>query len=316
MRVPLAAALILAGLLFGGCSSPSDRAAAPAAAPAAGEEAAQTAAPEAAEGSKAGYVLLLAPEIPSRNGPIQASLRDAATHAERPAASWNWFVNGDRVPVTDPVLPPEWFRRGDEIRAEAVPRDDGLTVSSRLLRAANAPPAIGGVGLEPTAPRKGDVVTATARTLDPDGDPVRVRYKWFLNGKPVREDERNAYSLDGAKKGDQLHCEAIPDDGYARGPGGVSPVVEVVNASPRILSVPPSRAAPGAPFVYLMRVEDPDGDPLRIELAAGPPGIALDGETIRWTPPADASGALPVVVRVTDGAGGEARQEFTLTVSK
>jgi hypothetical protein len=264
-----------------------------------------------------GYIVLLSTQAPTRKDPVKASLRDAVTHAESRAVAWRWRVNGETLPVTEQVLPVWRFRRGDEVWAEASTGEGGRTlIVSQRVRVMNAPPVVTAVAIDPMAPKKGDTITATAAVSDLDEDPVHVLYKWKVNEKLVQEGERNDFSLAGAKKGDQVHCEAVPDDGISTGGWAASPIVEVANSPPRILSLPPATAASGGPFTYTLRAEDPDGDPMIFEIVSGPPGIVLEGVTVRWAPAAGVSGPQHVVLRVTDNAGGEARQEFTLTLSE
>lgn len=312
--------LFWALLAGAGCSSPSQHApetgAAPGSPPPGGETGSPGASPARTD-APMGHVVLLSTQTPTRKEPIHASLRDGVTHAEIPAVAWRWYVNGETAPVSDPVLPVSSFRRGDEVIAEAVAgQGSGTAVPSQRVRVRNAPPVVTSVTIDPTVPKKGEVLSATAAASDLDDDPVRILYRWRVNGKLVQEDDRNRYSLADAKKGDQVHCEAVPDDGTAKGVWAASPIVEVVNSPPRILTLPPARAASGAPYLYPLRAEDPDGDSIRIEIVSGPPGMVLDGETVVWAPAADVSGIQRAVLRVTDDAGGEARQEFSLVVSK
>jgi hypothetical protein len=58
--------------------------------------------------------------------------------------------------------------------------------------------------------------------------------------------------------------------------------------------------------------DDPDGDPLEFTMTEGPKGASFDAGTFRWAPTSEFRETAPVVLRVSDGAGGEARQEFVL----
>ena len=248
---------------------------------------------------------------------VNATLRDVATHQEKPAERWRWLVNGQERVSDSPIFPSGVARRGDELMAEAVyPSKTGeLTVRSRKLLVANALPRVAGVSLNKLNPGRGETLRVSATGEDPDGDPVRLTYRWLVDGKIVQEGEKNEYRLVSEKKGDQIHCEVLSHDGFAAGNWSATPVVEVTNSPPRFLAKPPSAAGPDGSFSYQVSVEDPDGDPVKIELLKGPAGMALDRDTIRWRPEAGFRGEAAVVIRITDGAGGETRQEFTLLVA-
>lgn len=87
------------------------------------------------------------------------------------------------------------------------------------------------------------------------------------------------------------------------------------NRDPRIGSTPRTTVGLGQPYLYLLRVADPDGDPLTVALEAAPVGMTLDPENaVSWQPAATQLGSHTVRVRVTDGQGGEAVQEFAVEV--
>ena len=121
------------------------------------------------------------------------------------------------------------------------------------------------------------------------------------------------------------------------GPGEVSEVVRPVfqvpgrlaftfdvavygtpNRAPRFESVPRADASPGRGYVYVVSASDPDGDPVRYGLAAGPAGMSVDPVTgrISWTPTGTELGAFDVAVTASDGRGGTSVQRFTVTSSE
>ena len=105
--------------------------------------------------------------------------------------------------------------------------------------------------------------------------------------------------------------------------GGVATqgmTIEVVatapNDPPVIHSQPRLRARVTQPYVYLIEAHDPNGDPLSFHLDAGPAGMTVDeGGVVRWTPPAETlETTSPVAIRVEDGRGGVATQQFNIQV--
>ena len=105
-------------------------------------------------------------------------------------------------------------------------------------------------------------------------------------------------------------------DGSASSFQNFTILVSVINKPPRIVSAPVTEATAGIPYIYEARAVDPDGDELEYSLAAWPGGMSigrLDGR-INWTPSRELSGNFTVAIRASDGNGGEARQDFTLSV--
>lgn len=273
--------------------------------------------PAAASNAEGTFVVTLFPARPTRRDPAKATLRDAVTHTERHASSWKWFVNGERAGSDEPVLPAGEAKRGDTVWAEASAFSEGrgITVTSPRVLVANSLPAVSDVSFDSLSPKKGAILKVSVKSSDPDGDPVRLTYKWVVNGRVVQEGEKSDYRLASEKKGDQVHCEVYPHDGHSLGTWTSTPIVEVRNSPPRLLSQPPPSAGPGGTFSYKVSAEDIDGDPVQIELLEGPEGMVLESDTVRWSPGPGFQGEGTVILRVTDGAGGEARQEFTLTAA-
>ena len=91
------------------------------------------------------------------------------------------------------------------------------------------------------------------------------------------------------------------------------------NLAPAILSAPPTEGALGAVYLYPVRANDPEGDPLTFSLLSSPRGgMSLDSATglLRWTPVAgDAGASVRVAIQVSDGQGNAATQTFSIEVS-
>ncbi|MBM3796565.1 MAG: hypothetical protein FJW31_21465 [Acidobacteria bacterium] len=90
---------------------------------------------------------------------------------------------------------------------------------------------------------------------------------------------------------------------------------QLVNTPPMILSTAITSGSAGRAYSYSVRGTDADaGDVLTYLLDSGPAGMTLNSSTglLQWTPAA--SGSFPVVLRVRDLAGAEARQAFTISV--
>ena len=86
------------------------------------------------------------------------------------------------------------------------------------------------------------------------------------------------------------------------------------NRSPEITSVPPLRCIVREPYSYQLHASDPDADPLEYRISEGPAFLGIDASTglVSGTPAS--TGKYPVRLRVIDGKGGTAVQEFAISV--
>jgi len=92
--------------------------------------------------------------------------------------------------------------------------------------------------------------------------------------------------------------------------------VRAANNAPAITSQPPTTGTPGRGYRYDVLANDPDGEPLTYQLLAAPAGMLIDGVgRIFWVPTAAQLGDNAVQVRVSDPRGGEAIQQFNVTVA-
>lgn len=94
-------------------------------------------------------------------------------------------------------------------------------------------------------------------------------------------------------------------------------VVSCENLPPAITSRPPTEAFAGDLYVYAVRADDPENDPLTFTLLAAPAGMTIEAGTglIRWVPTAGQAGTAAVAIRVDDGQGNLATQSFTVVAT-
>jgi choice-of-anchor C domain-containing protein len=90
-----------------------------------------------------------------------------------------------------------------------------------------------------------------------------------------------------------------------------------INTVPTIVSRARSNTPVGSPYAYLPTARDVDSDPLSWSLTTKPDGMSVDpvAGLITWSPTAQQLGNQRVVLTVSDGQGGIATQDFTITVS-
>jgi RHS repeat-associated protein len=88
------------------------------------------------------------------------------------------------------------------------------------------------------------------------------------------------------------------------------------NENPQFISPAPTAATFGSLFRYDAMATDADSDPLTYSLVTGPLGMTLNPQTgtVVWQPQEAQLGEHAVIVRVTDGRGGVAVQQYSLDV--
>ena len=86
---------------------------------------------------------------------------------------------------------------------------------------------------------------------------------------------------------------------------------------PTLASIPPTQAAVGSTYIYIVAAENPTGSPLVYSLSVAPEGMSINPQTgaVSWTPTAAQIGSQSVVLRVTDGIGNYLSQSFAIQVS-
>jgi hypothetical protein len=108
---------------------------------------------------------------------------------------------------------------------------------------------------------------------------------------------------------------------------GVDDLTEIANGSnprdpashnrpPAISSQPVTAAGEGRPYSYQVQASDPDADaPLAFSFLQSPGGMTISGSgLISWTPGSNQLGSFAVIVKVSDGRGGSALQQYRVSV--
>ena len=85
---------------------------------------------------------------------------------------------------------------------------------------------------------------------------------------------------------------------------------------PAFDSAAPTQVAVGNTYTYPPSASDPDGDPLHFTLLSGPTAATFNSTTgaITWATSTSDVGNHAVALRVDDGRGGSAEQDFTISV--
>ena len=181
----------------------------------------------------------------------------------------------------------------------------------------NGPPAI--VSTPPSlAVAVGNSYEYRLRAEDPDGDPL----VWTLAAAPAGMSiDATTGVLRWSPEHDQMGAAAVTvrvQDSLGTS-DQQSFVIQVscANLPPAIVSRPPTTAVRGEPYVYAIRVSDPENDPIAsLVLKTKPAGMDLVDGVIHWTPSAAQAGStVSVEIEATDAAGGVGRQVYSIFVA-
>lgn len=268
---------------------------------------------ESAPTTSGGFAVLVAPASPSRIAPPSVSvLSPPGQGAEIQGVKW--LVNGTET-ETGATLSPSLFGRGDRIRAVVTISASGkeMALATPEVVAANALPSVTEVSLDPRAPTAGGIVRASVQASDPDGDPLKFRYVWYVDNVAVAG-EGDSLDLKGVKRGSWIHVAVTPNDGMADGAWKYSPRYQVVNAPPVVKSPSPASVPPSRILTHAIVAEDPDGDPLTYTLVKGPEGMTLSGSTITWKiSDSQLDAPAEIVIRISDDGGASTDLTMSLT---
>lgn len=229
-----------------------------------------------------------------------------------------WKRNGYViVSAASDMLPPEHFKKGDQIRAEVVvPGADGgeaRTLAAEVRVTDSAPMVTVPVTLRTS--ESGSALVVHMECTDPDGDATTPRFRWYRNGDLIEGAEDSTLSVGSFARSDRIAVEvvAVADRVESRPVRSDDFLLE--NRPPQFTS-PPTPLAAGQPVLQYQAVAtDADGDVLTFELAEAPAGMSITpAGLIEWTVPTGEhrNGEYVVKIRATDSKGGAATQDFLI----
>jgi len=129
---------------------------------------------------------------------------------------------------------------------------------------ANAPPRVEWVRLEPSRPVPNSRVRVFARAEDPDGDAVRLEYRWRVAGQEVGTGD--SLVLRDVQRGDPVEVLVTATDGQAQS--------TVKLAQARVSNQPPLLSG--------VALEAPDGLAAGARIVASPQAVDADGDDLRF----------------------------------
>ena len=203
------------------------------------------------------------------------------------ASDADWLVNGTFM-GSGLSLSSGFFRSGDSVTCSVTPTDgfdDGTPVETTIV-IYNYLPEITSISIPETSPQTNDTINAIVATSDPDGDPVDLRYTWYVNG--VATVATDSW-LDGSlyfDKHEEIYVVATPNDGVDDGPSVQSNTVTAINTPPgaAVYSILPMGAVETLDDLLCevtVPPADPDGDAQSYDFTWEYEGTSWGGTTYR-----------------------------------
>ncbi len=222
-----------------------------------------------------------------------------------------WLLSGCQQVERPPRPDPGTFM-GPQVDTAVAPLEDTAEEPPQLQGGNNAP-VVRQARIDPQKPKRGDPLLVMAETYDKDGDLLRTRYRWLINGKPLSGAAGKKLTPGAYEKGDEVSALITVTDG---------PNDTVYETKPvTIQNSPPTMTRPGgAGNLDGMRVnvKDPDDDEIRFSLTGAPPGLSIDREgVLTFSGSHDVEETTTYTTRIVaeDPKGEQATWELTLTLN-
>lgn len=193
-----------------------------------------------------------------------------------------WDVNGTPKGTSATLIVPGGFSSGDLLTCTVTPfdgQDQGTPVALTVV-VDNQPPVIADASVTPDPATSNQTLTCVpGTTTDPDGTTDFTHsYTWEVNGLTIASGE----TLAGAfGEGDNVNCNATPNDGQLDGNTVSSNVVTITNGVPSVDDAVLSPEDPGVDetLTVAASTSDPDGDALTVTYTWYAGGVELTSGT-------------------------------------
>ena len=142
----------------------------------------------------------------------------------------------------------------------------------------STPPQIVDIHLDPPLPVTGDKIKAVVQVDDAHTGNTTIKYQWLVNGEPV--EEKGPILNHPVKRGDKIEVKVVAWSDSLKSNEVIA--TTVVGNAPPIIELQ-HQEVEGDRYIATLKVEDPEGDPVTLELRKGPPGMVIDQEKKRLT---------------------------------
>ncbi len=219
--------------------------------------------------------VVLLPKAPLVTDTLSVSFAAASADDDGDPVFYRYQWYRDDVPAaTTPTIPSSELRKGEVWRVRVTPTDGALDGPAAEAQVAvrDSPPTAPAIALAPLQPTIDDDihVTVTKPSTDADGDRIRYRYAFLVDGAPQSlPPDRAWFPRRGARKGQTVVAEVWATDGELAGPQ-VEAEVKLVDAPPSAPTISISPAHPKTTDALVAGVanpaRDPDGDPVSYQV--------------------------------------------------
>ena len=257
------------------------------------------------------------PEKPTKESEFNLFIQSHDPNGESVTFQYQWIRNEEEIiGEKKNTLKIGNFKKGDVIQVRVTPSDgkvDGTPSLSAPVKILNSLPIIQEVLIEPKVAYVTDNLKASVKSSDLDGDFVYYAYQWENNGVSMPEEMKEVLEQGRFKKGDWITVTVVPDDREGLGKPKKSNPINILNSPPIIVSSPPS-STEGTKYLYQVKVNDPDNDPVHFTLKGGPKGMEIDKNTglIQWEIRKEDKGSHSIEIEVSDDAGAKSIQRYKL----
>ena len=263
--------------------------------------------------------ITISPDQPNKESELSLFIRSHNPGWEPLTYRYQWIRNDEELPGENASsVKCLNFKKGDLIQVKVIPSNgkvDGESFLSGQVKISNTPPVVGEVLIEPKLPYANSDLKAVVKSSDPDEDSINYLYKWEKNGIILSEEDTGILEANRLKKGDSITVTVTPNDGEASGKPKKSEAIIIVNSPPIIFSSPPTHLN-GNTYIYQVKAEDQDNEPIIFALKRAPNRMEIDKETglIRWEIRKEDQGIQSIEIEVSDSKGTKSFQKYTLTI--
>lgn len=232
---------------------------------------------------------------------------------------YQWIKNDIEIAgESGNVLKAGSFRKGDMFQVRVIPSDgkgDGKPFLSNPVKILNAAPVVSEAWIEPQMPTIQNDLKVHEKSTDADGDSIFFSYQWEKNGAALMGERKDMLERVRFTKGDSISVTIIPDDREIMGAPKKSEPVKISNSPPTIVSSPPT-SIEGTKYLYQVKANDPDNDPITFTLKSGPKGMGIDPKSglLQWQIRKEDKGTHSIEIEVSDNEGARSYQQYTLAI--
>jgi hypothetical protein len=258
------------------------------------------------------------PERPNRENDLSLVIQSQDADGDVVNYRYQWIKNDVEIAgESSNVLKAGSFGKGDMFQVRVIPSDgkgDGKPFLSNPVKILNAAPVVSEVWIEPQMPTIQNDLKVHEKSLDTDGDSIFFSYQWEKDGAPLDE-RKDTLERARFKKGDSISVTIVPDDREIMGVSKKSAPVKIANSPPTIISSPPT-SIEGTKYLYQVRANDPDNDPITFLLKSGPKGMGIDPKSgsLQWQIHKEDKGTHSIEIEVSDNEGARSYQQYTLAI--